>query len=355
MNTLTINQSKATRKMRIPFWLVKLTRFEFWPYWILYIPVFVYYLWLSLKARSFTFFTAANPGIYLGGFVGESKTDILLKVAESYLPQSLYFDEMDRPEKVLEVLAHSGIQYPLIIKPDVGERGNGVEKIGNEAALLTYLNQFKGDFIIQEFVDSEIELGILYYRTPNGKQSGITSIVGKEFLSVTGDGFSALHHLINQSNRAQLRKTYLLEKFEAQLNDTLPDGKVLLLEPIGNHCRGTKFVNRNDLITPELIRVFDAIAQNMSGFYIGRYDLKVTSLQDLNSGKNIKIMELNGVTSEPAHIYDPSTTLWQAYQALFLHYSLVYKIARQNNQNGIKYISFATVLKQLKRFYTDNP
>jgi hypothetical protein len=33
----------------------------------------------------------------------------------------------------------------------------------------------------------------------------------------------------------------------------------------------------------------------------------------------------------------------------------VYKIARQNNQNGIKNISFATVLKQLKRFYTDNP
>jgi hypothetical protein len=191
----------------------------------------------------------------------------------------------------------------------------------------------------------------LYYRLPDGKQSGITSIVGKAFLSIVGDGFSSVGQLMDQSNRAQLRKDYLTAKFQNRLTDILPEGEVLVLEPIGNHCRGTKFVNRNDLISPKLISVFDTLSKNIDGFYIGRFDLKVTSVEDLYAGQNISILELNGVSSEPAHIYDPSTSIWQAYRALFLHYSLVYKIARQNNQNGIKYVSFATVLNQLKHFY----
>jgi len=37
-------------------------------------------LYLGLKHRSLTVFTAANPGIASGGFVGESKSGILAKL-----------------------------------------------------------------------------------------------------------------------------------------------------------------------------------------------------------------------------------------------------------------------------------
>ena len=44
---------------------------------IFYLPVAVYVACLALRYRSLTLFTAGNPGIEAGGFVGESKFDIL--------------------------------------------------------------------------------------------------------------------------------------------------------------------------------------------------------------------------------------------------------------------------------------
>src|SRR5437899_5461791 len=46
---------------------------EFWPAWMFYPPVGIYWAWLALKYRGLTVPTAANPGIFSGGMVGESK------------------------------------------------------------------------------------------------------------------------------------------------------------------------------------------------------------------------------------------------------------------------------------------
>src|SRR5688500_13426566 len=51
----------------------RLTRWEFWPAWLFYAPVAVTYFRLAMRYRSFTVPTAANPGMFSGGFVGESK------------------------------------------------------------------------------------------------------------------------------------------------------------------------------------------------------------------------------------------------------------------------------------------
>ena len=55
----------------------RLTRWEYWSPFILYLPIFFYVLYLGIKYRCLTLFTAANPAIPDGGFVGESKTEIL--------------------------------------------------------------------------------------------------------------------------------------------------------------------------------------------------------------------------------------------------------------------------------------
>ena len=57
------------------------TRWEFWPMWALYMPLTPYLIGLALKHRSLTLFTAANPDIPAGGFIGESKFDILRNLA----------------------------------------------------------------------------------------------------------------------------------------------------------------------------------------------------------------------------------------------------------------------------------
>src|SRR6266487_3046851 len=46
------------------------THWEFWPAWLFYIPVVLYYFWLAVRYRSLSLPTAANPGMATGGFVG---------------------------------------------------------------------------------------------------------------------------------------------------------------------------------------------------------------------------------------------------------------------------------------------
>src|SRR5205807_168614 len=61
-------------------WLRRKTRWEFWPPWLAYVPVVPYILYLGIKHRCLTLFTAANPGITSGGFAGESKSRIMAQL-----------------------------------------------------------------------------------------------------------------------------------------------------------------------------------------------------------------------------------------------------------------------------------
>src|SRR5262249_11796162 len=53
--------------------LVRWRHWEFWPAGMFYPPVAIYCGWLAIKYRGLTLPTAANPGIFSGGVVGESK------------------------------------------------------------------------------------------------------------------------------------------------------------------------------------------------------------------------------------------------------------------------------------------
>ena len=50
---------------------------ELWPAWMFHPPVALYCLWLAVKYRGLTLPCAANPGIFSGGIVGESKMAML--------------------------------------------------------------------------------------------------------------------------------------------------------------------------------------------------------------------------------------------------------------------------------------
>lgn len=323
--------------MRLPLWYYRISRFEFWQTWVLYIPLFPVWVIHSLRARSFAYFTAANPSIPLGGLFGESKKDILGKINPAHLPE-WFFSQQDEPVyMVLDKMKNSGIGFPVIAKPDVGERGNRVEKIENEQQLEKYASSSENDFLVQEYVDYKEELGVLYYRMPGGGRSGILSVARKKFLSVTGNGKKSMKELVNENLMGRMREKYLSGKFKDQWNEIITAGKEIQLEPIGNHCRGTVFINSNHLISPLLVKVFDSIAQGIDGFYYGRFDLRCKSIDDLLQGKNFKILELNGVSSDPAHIYDSSMPLWKAYRDIYRCIKTVYLISVENHRRGISY------------------
>lgn len=352
-NSEVVIDEVLPRKAKTSIFLTKLFNYEYWPVWIVFFPAIFSYFYYALKTRSLTYFTATNPGIELGGFYGESKSEILKMIPGKYLPQTLYLPPNSSGTSVLNAMRDSKLDFPVICKPDKGERGFMVEKVSGTDQLGEYLNQYNGQLIVQEFVTYETELGILYYRFPDGKRSGISSVAKKNFMGVTGDGFSTIEQLMMHSPRAQMQLQYFREKHTALLADVLPAGRYVLLEPIGNHCRGTEFLNGSHLINKQLVEVFDTIAAQMEGFYFGRFDVKISSEADMYNGEGIRIMEVNGVSSEPGHIYDRNMSIFKAWSAIIYNASIVGKIAIQNHKKGVDYLPLAKVIKTVYGHFRD--
>lgn len=329
--------------------IIKLKSWEYWPFGIIQLPVILYYAWLSLRARSLIFFSASNPGITMGGMFGESKYEVLQKVPPCYTPKTILISLPASVEETWQAIHHEGFQLPVIFKPDLGERGFMVSKIETKEDLEDYLALAKSDFLIQELVDLPLEFGVFYTRFPYQPEGRVTSIVIKEMLSVTGDGKSSLQSLILCKDRAKLQWKNLRRTYHSRLNEILPPGENLVLVSIGNHCLGTKFLDGSHLINAELSNTFDQISKQVEGFYIGRFDLRCASLQDLYNG-NVKIMELNGCGAEPAHIYDPGYSLRMAMAVLFQHWKNIFLIARDNTKRGATYTSWADAIKYYRKF-----
>ncbi len=319
----------------------KFYQWEYWSFWYFYMPIYAYYLWLSLKARTMFFFTASNPLMELGGLMNYSKANVLKQIDNQYLPKIVYLESQADRAQVLTGLAAANISFPLVAKPDIGERGKSVRKIDDENALQNYLDETEGIVLLQEFILLPLEFGVLYYRFPNETSGHISSVVQKGFLTVTGDGKSTVRELLQQHSRGQLYLENITNLYPELVKKCPKNQEEVLIEPIGNHSRGTVFLNANHLINADLVRVFDTISQPIEGFSFGRYDFKVSSLEDLYAGKNIKIMELNGANSEPAHIYDPKNQLWRAYRDLIRHWNIIYQVSTRNHRElGVPYTSW---------------
>lgn len=337
------------QKIRKSDFFIKLKSWEYWPFGIVQAPLFIYWLWLSLKARSLLFFSASNPGILTGGMFGESKFAVLQKIPPGHVPKSFLIKFPSSPELVKQEIQNHGLAFPLIFKPDLGERGWMVKKINSVEDLVQYVEIAKWDFIAQEFVNLPLEFSVYYARHPHSDQGKVTSITMKEMLKVIGNGKQTLAQLILDKERAKLQWPVLKKTYANQLNEIVESGKIIELVSVGNHCLGTTFINKNVLITEKLNESFDSLSQQIDGFYFGRFDLRVASIEDLEAGK-IMIMELNGCGAEPSHIYHPGASLTSAIRDLFIHWHTIYTISKANHKLGVPYLPWKEGVKIYKKF-----
>ena len=339
---------KIWQRIRLHPFVIRLKSWEYWPMHLIYTPVYMYYLYLAFKARAFVFFSAANPGIELGGFWGESKMEILQKIPPEWIPKSLYIGKGQDMQSTLTQLQRVGIHFPLIAKPDVGERGFLVEKIETPEELEAYRNAYAVDLVLQEFIAEPEEVSVLYFRYPGKEKGEITSVTLKKFLTVVGDGSATVRELVSAYPRAKLQLA-VLEENKPELMDHIPaQGEEVQLVPIGNHCRGTTFLNGNAQIDQDLVEMFDRISHRLDGIYFGRFDIKCRSMADLKEGKNFYILEINGVKAEPTHIYQPGFSLWKAYGVLFRQWKTIYEISMLNHEKGVPFPGLVDTVKTMR-------
>jgi len=320
--------------------LARWRHWEFWPAWVFYPPVAIYCLWLAVKYRGLTLPTAANPGIFSGGMVGESKIE-MLKELHATSPDFTAEAELLAGDSVVtrlrsldEIRTALDLGFPFILKPDVGQRGVGIKLIRSREQAEDYLRQTSAPLVVQRYAPGPREVGIFYYRFPHETGGHIFAITEKIFPKLVGDGRHTIGELIERDPRARFVADTYFERFALRRDEVLAAGEELKLVEAGNHAQGCVFRDGMRFYTPELERRIDEISRKLTGFFIGRYDVRFTSEEDLRAGKPFQIIELNGAASEATSIYDSRNSILAAYRTLFRQWDLVFAIGDGNRSRG---------------------
>ena len=331
----------------------RITNWEYWPIQIFYFPVVLYVLMLALKFRGLTVFAAANPAFPAGGFKGESKKDIYdaLKKSERVYPNllayALILREASLPERLdaaWKFMDENKLTFPLVVKPDAGERGKGVRIVYSLDELTNAISSSECDLIVQEFASGE-EVSIFYYRRPHEARGQIFSITEKRFPTVVGNGVSTIEELILKDPRAVALVKKYIEHNKDRIDQVPAVDEVVRLIDIGTHSRGAVFLDGGWLKTTALESKIDEICRSFNGFNFGRFDIRVPTHTDLRLGQNLKIVELNGVTSESTNVYDPRHSLIDAYRILFRQWQLAFEIGAENSKLGARQTGVLDLLR----------
>ncbi|HZJ71247.1 MAG TPA: hypothetical protein VFF36_09990, partial [Planctomycetota bacterium] len=341
-------------------------RWEFWSPWVFYVPAACWYLLLALRHRSLTLPTVANPGMDGGGFIGESKAAILRDLvagrdeAQRFVVRTLLLPAVesappaDRWLTLAAWMSEQSLHFPIVLKPDVGQRGSGVRKVSSEAEARAYLEALPLAIAAQDYAPGPHELGVFWVRPPGSPRGAIFSTTEKFFPEVVGDGVHDLEDLILLHPRAVLMSGTFFRRHQ-ELLDWVPGvGARFPLVTSGNHCQGTLFKDGRRLATDALRARLDALADGYPGLHVGRFDLRAPDLQALQRGEGFLIVELNGATAEATHIYDPDFGPVRgplvAYRTLFAQWSLVFRVAAANRAAGARPLGTRELARRVLAF-----
>ncbi|PJE79850.1 hypothetical protein CI610_01163 [invertebrate metagenome] len=332
--------------------------FEFWPSYVIYMPVVCQWLMLAVRYRSLGMPLIANPGIALSGMVGESKSAIFA-IAQGEAKQKIAPWMTVKAEKKCTSLqeiqkqqeTEVNLSYPLVAKPDMGCRGAGVRIVRNDRELVEYCRYFpeSSTFLLQKLIPYDAEAGIFYVRYPHQKKGKIVSITLKYTPYVTGNGADTLEQLIEANPRYGKVASLYKARHQDRLHKVVPEGIHVKLAFAGSHSRGSVFRDGCHYITPALEEAFDRIGEGLPGFFYGRIDIRFKDIHRLMQGEDFSILEINGASSEAAHIWDSRGSLRDLYRTLFAQYRTLFRLGRMNYQQGHRVPSILKLWKAWKQ------
>lgn len=302
----------------------KAGRLEQLPKWLNLIPMVTQWLWLAMRYRSITLPSSCNPAILTGGMVGEGKMDYfdtMGNLALAYVTPTVCVtcDGEKSLDPVEAAMAGAAINYPVVVKPNLGWCGYGVRKIAGRGEMLDYLKAYPlgEQFVIQDWLADAGEAGIFYMRHPDGPCGRVIGMLLREFPRVVGDGVHTVAELMAADPRASRLGRDGASEPCCDVAAVPLDGQVVRLATVASTRVGGLYRDGSALVTPELTTVMDTIAKDMTNFHVGRFDVKYSHIDALRGGKGFRIIEVNGAGSEAVHAWDPDLTLRQAYAIVF--------------------------------------
>lgn len=315
-------------------------RFERLPKWLNLVPMVAQWLWLSLRYRSVTLPSSANPGIRAGGLVGEGKLEYFatmgpLARAATATSLGIHNTVAAGVETVRARMAAAGLAYPVVAKPDLGWCGFGVRRLDDDAALARYLREFPRDedIVLQRWLPGRGEAGLFYLRDPGAARGTLFGILLRDAPAVTGNGRDTLAALVAAD--ARLRRTTHNTLHDCHFDGArVPAaGERVTLSTVASTRVGGHYRDGSALATEALRARVDAIAHDMGTFLAGRFDVRYADEAALQRGE-FTIMEVNGAGSEAVHAWDPRYRIRDVYRIVFAKQRELFRIADASRRLG---------------------
>ncbi|MEY4119059.1 MAG: hypothetical protein RLZZ116_2387 [Planctomycetota bacterium] len=346
----------VARRRSLALALARATRFEFWPTWAVYLPLAPFFAWNGVRFGFARTLTAVNPCWPDSGVVGESKQAGLDAFDPAFVSPSFRVEPDGAGgcsgaciERALETLDERGWSggwtKPVIVKPDAGQRGNGVKVVRSADAFRAILANAKAPLVVQRFEAGSCEVGLFFIRDP-GTSGRLYSICDKRLPEAHGDGCSTLRELVTRDRRLRLQERVFLVRMAPRLDEVIPAGERVALGNAGNHAQGCLFVDGEPLRTPALEAWVITACAGARGFNYGRLDVRFPDEASCMRGEGGAILEANGVTSESTNMYDPSSGAVRAWGVMMAHWRAAFRIGAENRRAGVVGMSLREVLRR---------
>jgi pimeloyl-ACP methyl ester carboxylesterase/membrane protein DedA with SNARE-associated domain len=337
------------RRLVVSQWR-RLTRWEFWPIWAIYGPLVPSFLAMAVRHRSLRAPTLVNPAIPGGGLAGESKAaieDALDRVPEHAIETTVV--ESGSPEKRLREIeafaSRATVGFPIVLKPDVGERGRGVLIAKSLSEVATYLDGEDGRLLAQSFISGE-EFGLFILRRPNASRGELFSIARKSPRYVTGNGRDTIERLILTDRICSPMAPRLLRINENRLDEVPATDLRVRVTQLGTHSLGCRFLVGEDLRSRELEAAVERLSVAID-VDCGRYDVLAADEAALSRGE-FKVVEFNGLTGEAAHMYDPRYGLFAGLRILNAQWAAAFEIGAAHLAAGRRPLSYRALMELVR-------
>lgn len=322
-------------RLHLRVFSARITRWEFWSPWLFYGPMLPWFIYNYLRLGCMRTATAVDPCWPDGGAIGESKQRVLDLFPEGTVEPSFRHQPGSDLEAALARVESADWGWPMILKPDEGQRGAGVHLLEDSAALRRQLSKTRIPVVLQRYHSGPGEVGLFWWRFPGEMTGRLFTICHKIFPMVEGNGRSTLRELIVNDARLRLQFKIFFKRFENQLDDVLPEGERVQLTRAGNHAQGCLFVDGEHLRTPQLEQWLDEVCSSVPGFFYGRLDVRYRDVDSLKLGEGLSVIEANGLGSESTNMYDPSFSLFKAWSLVRIHWIVAMKIGKANRAKGV--------------------
>ena len=315
-------------------------RFEQLPKWLNLVPMVTQWLWLGLRYRSFTLPSSANPRITAGGLVGEGKLEyfrIMGPLARAATAEhvGVHIGTDTTIEDLAQAMTEAGLNFPVVVKPDLGWCGYGVSKLTDTDALATYLSGFpRGQtLVLQRYLAEEGEAGLFYVRHPDEPTGTLIGVLLRHYPRVVGNGRDTVAALIAADSRLTRLTGDALHRCSHDPTAVPQLGETVRLSTIASTRVGGRYEDATTEVTPALTARVDAIARDMQDFHVGRFDVRYATMDALRRGE-FTIMEVNGAGSEAVHAWDPKYSIADVYRIVFAKQRLLFRIADAQRRAG---------------------